>query len=78
MRATKRPVMVRGCLERTVLESLPKSAAVCMEDLMHGEEILWPPCNLFLLFYGNRLCPYMALACLCVENKNSPKMRGCP
>ena len=36
MRAIKRPEMVRGCLERTVLESLPKSVAMWMEDLMRG------------------------------------------
>ena len=40
MHAIKRPIMVCGCLKRTILESLPKSAAVWMEDLMHGSGCL--------------------------------------
>ncbi|KAJ9680234.1 hypothetical protein PVL29_019519 [Vitis rotundifolia] len=41
MRAIKRPIMVRGCLERTVLESFPKSVVVWMEDLMRGCYGVW-------------------------------------
>ena len=40
MRASKQPITVCGCLERTVLESLPKSAVVWMEDLMRGSGCL--------------------------------------